>query len=120
MLESPSVPADFAQVWIQAWNSHDLEQILYFYHEDVRFSSPLLAKMNPDSDGVIQGIDGLRSYWGRALNLRPELWFRLMDVLYGVSRLVLQYERFDGQVCVESFRFDADGKVIESHAHERG
>jgi hypothetical protein len=120
MLKQSTPPNDFANEWIRAWNSHDLEQILSLYDEEVKFSSPLLAKINPDTGGVIQGKRGLRSYWGRVLTLRPELWFKLIDALYGVNRLVLQYQRFDGQICAESFVFDTCGKVIESHAHEKG
>ena len=113
-----SMPNDFANAWIQAWNSHDLEKILSFYREDVRFSSPLLAKVSPHTDGVVLGIGGLRSYWGRVLINHPGLWFKLVDVMSGVNRMVVQYQRFDGLMCAESFQFDTGGKVIDSHAHE--
>ena len=33
---------DFAQEWIAAWNSHDLDRILSHYAEDVEVTSPLV------------------------------------------------------------------------------
>jgi ketosteroid isomerase-like protein len=34
---------EFAQVWIHAWNSHDLEDILSHYSEDIEITTPMIA-----------------------------------------------------------------------------
>ena len=40
-------PAVFANHWIKAWNSHDLEAILSHYAEDIVFLSPIAAALIP-------------------------------------------------------------------------
>ncbi len=39
---------DFAQDWIEAWNSHDLDRILAHYDEHVVLVSPIAAKLLND------------------------------------------------------------------------
>ncbi|MBX9448831.1 MAG: nuclear transport factor 2 family protein [Taibaiella sp.] len=34
----------FAQEWVNAWNTGDIEAIMRHYAEDVRFMSPFLLK----------------------------------------------------------------------------
>ena len=58
-------PLIFAQTWIAAWNSHDLEGILAHYAEDIIFASPIAARLV--GTGVIQGKAALRRYWAQAL-----------------------------------------------------
>ena len=106
----------FAVDWIAAWNSHDLDRILSFYRDDVVFSSPVLAKLMPETAGHLQGRTSLRAYWERALVLRPDLNFELIRVMTGVARCVVHYLNDRGRYCAESFVFDDAGRVVESHA----
>ena len=64
-------PLTFAQTWIAAWNSHDLERILAHYAEDIIFASPIAARMV--GTGVIEGKAALRRYWAQALAHYPDL-----------------------------------------------
>jgi hypothetical protein len=106
----------FAEEWIAAWNSHDVDRILWFYRHDVAFSSPVLARLKPETEGHLKGRDGLRAYWTRGLSLKPDLKFQLIRVLSGISRCIVHYQNEDGRFCAESFVFDSLGSVIESHA----
>jgi len=43
----------FSQQWVRAWNAHDVEAVLRHFHEDVVFTSPVAAKLFPETAGVI-------------------------------------------------------------------
>jgi hypothetical protein len=45
----------FADGWVKAWNSHDLEKVLSHFADNVVFTSPVAAQFLDDSDGVIRG-----------------------------------------------------------------
>ncbi len=44
----------FADDWVNAWSSHDLEKILSHFAGNVVFTSPVAAQFLDDSDGVIR------------------------------------------------------------------
>src|SRR6476660_1145573 len=68
-------PREFAEEWVRAWNAHDVEAVLAHFHDDVEFTSPVAARVLPDSDGVVRGKDALRHYWTTALTMLPDLHF---------------------------------------------
>jgi hypothetical protein len=112
---------DFGQAflveWIEAWNQHDLERILSHYTEDFRFSSPVLARVLPDSQGHLVGKVAARQYWSMAFERVPDLHFSPVKLLQGVDSLVIYYQGVGGKFCAEYFVFNAEGLVCESHAH---
>src|SRR5437867_12785339 len=67
--------AGFAHEWVAAWNAHDLERILAHYTEDVELSSPFVAKLTGQSEGVLRGKAALRHYFARGLEAYPTLRF---------------------------------------------
>nr|MDT0524585.1 nuclear transport factor 2 family protein [Streptomyces sp. DSM 41633] len=60
-------PQAFAEEWVNAWNAHDVEAVLAHFHDDVMFSSPVAARVLPETGGVVRGKDALRHYWTTAL-----------------------------------------------------
>lgn len=61
----------FAHDWASSWNSHDLPAVLAHFADDVVFTSPVAARVIPESDGVIRGKAALTAYWAEALQLIP-------------------------------------------------
>src|SRR5262249_44831701 len=57
----------FAHEWIEAWNSHDLDQILSHYADDFVMSSPRIATIAGEPSGVLRGKGPIGAYWKRAL-----------------------------------------------------
>ena len=49
-----SFAREFAQDWVDAWNSHDLERILNHYEDEVLLTSPVAAKLL-NGDGTVRG-----------------------------------------------------------------
>ena len=80
---------EFANHWIQAWNSHDLDTILSHYAQEVVLTSPVAARLLQNPSGTVEGKEALRSYFERGLKAYPQLAFKLLDVMCGLSSVVL-------------------------------
>lgn len=102
----------FAQRWVMAWNSHDLDAIMSHYAPDVLLTSPVAAKLLGSPSGTITGKEALRSYFERGLQAYPDLTFELLDVMWGMSSVVLYYVNHKGTKTGEFMEFDADRKVV--------
>ncbi len=101
----------FADDWIQAWNSHDLEAIMSHYAPEVVLTSPTAAKLLGDSSGTIRGKEAVRSYFARGLEAFPNLTFELLDVMWGISSVVLYCRNQKGTKTGEFMELDANQKV---------
>ena len=101
----------FADDWIRAWNSHDLEAIMSHYAPEVVLTSPTAAKLLGDSSGTIKGKQAVRSYFERGLQAFPNLTFELLDVMWGISSVVLYYLNQKGTKTAEFMELDANLKV---------
>ncbi|EAU54808.1 nuclear transport factor 2 family protein [Mariprofundus ferrooxydans] len=106
----------FAQEWISAWNSHNLEKILSHYDDDFEMSSPAITKLTGEPSGVLRGKKAVGEYWSGALKKFPDLKFKLLHTLIGANSVVLIYEGVLG-LSTEVFHFGPDGKVIKAFAH---
>jgi hypothetical protein len=107
-------PSEFAQQWLTAWNSHDVEAVLAHFSEDVVFRSPAAMQLLADSDGVIRGKAELRRYWTEALAKIPDLRFELLGVYGGVDAIVIHYRNQKGGLVNEVLLF-TDGLVREGY-----
>ena len=106
----------FAQDWINAWNSHDLERILSHYDEDVVLISPVA--LNLRSDGCVRGKQALRAYFERGLKAYPDLRFDFLEVLWGMETVVLVYiNNVRGGKAAEVMQFNPSGKVVHVWAN---
>ena len=108
-------PQRFADAWVLAWNAHDVEAVLGHFSGDVVFTSPVAARVVPESGGVVRGKAALRGYWMTALAQLPDLEFELVDVYRGESTLVINYRNHRGQLVNEVLTFGSDGLVREGH-----
>ena len=108
----------FAGAWLDAWNAHDLDRILALYEPDFEFSSPILAKRLPESQGRLRGVTSARSYWSAAFAPGIDLNFEHVATFAGIGSVVIHYKGLRGRLCAEFFEFSPSGKVSKSHAHE--
>jgi ketosteroid isomerase-like protein len=95
----------FAEEWVAAWNSHDLDRILTHYADDVVFSSPHIVRRLGKTSGEVNGIDELRAYWGSGLVGESDLHFTVEDVRYSVDTIVINYRNQYGHAVAEVLRF---------------
>ena len=107
----------FAEAWVNAWNSHDLEAILEHYADDIVFYSPFIQKINNDPSGRLQGKEALKAYFAKGLQAYPDLHFELYHVLEGVQSVVLYYKSVNNRLSAEMMVLNDAGKVVEVRAH---
>ena len=116
-LECSTVKPDaiaFSELWVGAWNAHDVESVLDHFDENVVFTSPVAAKLLPETAGVIRGKSALRDYWTQALQHIANLRFVVEGVYEGIDTIVINYRNQDGGLVSEVLRFN-DGLVIDGH-----
>ena len=102
----------FADGWVLAWNSHDLDAVMSHYAPEVVLTSPAAAKLLSDPSGIVAGKEGVRCYFERGLEAYPNLTFELLDVMWGVSSVVLYYVNQKGTKTGEFMELDANQKVV--------
>ena len=106
----PTIAQEFAQHWLSAWNSHDLEAILSHYSEDIEMISPYIVLITGEPSGTLRGKKAVGDYWATALAKYPQLHFELRQILIGVQSVVIYYQGIKG-IAAETFVFNHEGKV---------
>lgn len=109
-----------AQKWISAWNSHNLDTILSHYDPNVILTSPVAAKILTEPSGTVEGITALRDYFKRGLEVYPNLRFELLDVLWGLSSIVLYYKNQKSTKTAEFMELGENGKIVRVVANYSG
>ena len=117
---SESQVRQFAGDWLRAWNSHDLDAVLSHYSPEIALTSPVAAQLLNDPSGAVTGKVALRTYFQRGLEAYPNLAFELLDVMWGISSVVLYYKNQNGTTTGEFMELDEDLTVIRVVANYGG
>lgn len=113
----PDFARQFAQDWIDAWNSHDLDRILEHYDDEAVLSSPV-ALQRLGGDGALRGKPALRDYFSRGLEAYPDLRFDLIEALWGTETIVVLYRNnHRGTKTAEVMLLNPAGKVVRVWAN---
>jgi hypothetical protein len=110
------VANEFANHWIESWNSHDLDQILSHYTDDFDMSSPAIVGTMGEPSGKLKGKLRIKEYWSKALAKYPDLRFEKLHVLAGVGSVTIIYNGVLG-LSAEVFHLNDRGKVHAAFAH---
>lgn len=119
-MTAESETKEFASRWVTAWNSHDLNAIMSHYDVNVVLISPVAAKILDHPSGTVEGSAALRNYFKRGLELYPNLHFELLDVMCGLSSVVVCYKNQKGTNTAEFMEFGKSGKIIRVVANYSG
>jgi predicted ester cyclase len=111
LLVTRDAALNLANLWVAAWNAHDLDLIMAHYEDVVELTSPVAARLLGSPDGKVVGKPNLRAYFQRGLEAYPELHFHLEDVLCGMNSVVLYYTNQKGTRTAEFMELSAHGKV---------
>ena len=111
----------FAEEWIEAWNSNNIERILSHYADDFEMHSPFIVERMGEPTGMLKGKEKVRPYWEKGLT-DGKLRFTLEEALAGVSSIAIRYRRQTGHSAVEVLFFGGAGggpdhKIIRGVAH---
>ena len=88
----------FAEEWIKAWNSHDLDRILSHYADDFVMTSPYIAQLAGVASGTLTGQAAVRAYWAAALEKFPGLRFEHVQTLVGAESVTIYYRGVKGMI----------------------
>src|SRR2546426_12834912 len=110
----------FAGEWLRAWNSHDLDAIMSHYAPQIVLTSPVAARLLNDPNGAVTGEFALRNYFKRGLEAYPNLAFELLDVMWGLSSVILYYKNQNVTTTGEFMELDAHLKVTKVVANYSG
>jgi ketosteroid isomerase-like protein len=118
-MRTKSQAEEWAQSWINTWNTRDVEAAMAFYCEDVEYVSPFVARMYDVADGTLRGKALLRGYFEEVLAAYPETQFELFDVFVGVQSVVLFYSSIQGLKAAEAITLDENDCIAKSITHYR-
>ncbi|QEC69287.1 nuclear transport factor 2 family protein [Panacibacter ginsenosidivorans] len=102
---------------IDAFNAHNLEQILDHYADDIEFYSPFIPLLKFNEEGVIRGKPGLRAYFEAGLAAYPELRFTLQQYYTGINTVVISYTSVNGRSAAETFQLNGQGKAVRVYCN---
>ncbi len=90
----PKAPAAIAQEWFDAFNAHDLEQLLALYNDDAQHYSPKLKIREPETNGLIKGKDALRKWWRDSFDRLPSLRYVPTRFIADDVNIFMEYTRY--------------------------
>jgi ketosteroid isomerase-like protein len=82
-----------ALAWFEAFNAHNLDQLLHLYHDDAEHYSPKLKLRHPETKGLIKGKEALRTWWQDAFDHLPTLRYELQSLTANDDRVFMEYRR---------------------------
>ena len=113
---TPSQAQTFAAVWVAAWNRHDVDAVLAHYADDFTMTTPMIQKLLGIPSGTLQGKPAVGDYWRAALRKIPDLKFSIIETTCGVDTVSIYYDAVLGRRAIETFFFNAEGKVCKALA----
>ena len=79
--------------WFDAFNNHNLEQLLALYDDDAEHYSPKLKIYKPETNGLIVGKIALRAWWQDAFDRLPSLNYKVTSLTANGDRVFMEYTR---------------------------
>jgi hypothetical protein len=115
----PKEARRYAENWIEAWNSHDIDRIMDFYAESICHITPKLTMLFGSVSDAIKDKDELRDFFLAALKRSPELHFTLTDVFAGAESIVICFDSTTGIYVAVVLILDEHRKITRYMAHYR-
>jgi len=107
----PQAAATIAHEWLDAFNAHDADRVVEHFADDVTARSPVIARLRPNSGGVLTGKPAVHAYYEEGLRRTPDLHFTLVEVLTGVDQLTILYRNQHATLVAETLTVRDDGLV---------
>jgi len=105
----------FAERWIAAWNSGDIERIMAFYRQDIVFYSPFAVAYPDRPTGEVQGMEALKAYWAWCLRANPDTEFSMpKHIITTDNSICLIYRGAHRLTAIETMIFDVEGMIVRA------
>jgi ketosteroid isomerase-like protein len=109
-----------AHRWFDAFNAHNLEQLLALYDDNAEHFSPKLKIRKPETDGLIKGKNALRDWWQDAFDRLPTLNYKVTSLTANENRVFMEYirkvENEEDMLVAEVLEIK-DGKIVFSRVY---
>lgn len=79
--------------WFDAFNNHNLEQLLSLYDDEAEHFSPKLKIRKPETKGLVTGKQALREWWQGAFDRLPTLHYKVTSLTANSDRIFMEYIR---------------------------
>jgi predicted SnoaL-like aldol condensation-catalyzing enzyme len=90
---SPEKLQSIAFKWFDAFNNHNLEQLVGLYDDEAAHFSPKLKILKPETDGLVTGKEALASWWQDAFDRLPSLHYKVTSLTANADRVFMEYVR---------------------------
>lgn len=117
---TPEKLQSIAFKWFDAFNSHNLEQLLSLYDDDAEHFSPKLKIRKPETHGLVKGKQALRDWWQDAFNRLPTLHYKVTSLTANSDRVFMEYIRtVDGEedMLVAEALVVKENKIVASRVY---
>ncbi len=106
--------------WFDAFNNHNLEQLLSLYDDDAEHYSPKLKIHKPETNGLVVGKQALREWWQDAFDRLPSLNYKVTSLTANGDRVFMEYIRSvsgEENMLVAEVLIVREGKIIASRVY---
>lgn len=79
--------------WFEAFNAKQLDKLLSLYESDAAHYSPKLKIRQPETNGLVIGVDAMRVWWQDAFDNLPTLKYELKSLTANSDRVFMEYVR---------------------------
>lgn len=122
-LQKDMTPNSLQQIafkWFDAFNSHNLDQLLSLYDDYAEHYSPKLKVRRPETNGKVSGKQALSEWWKDAFDRLPTLHYKVTSLTANERHVFMEYLRqVDGEedMMVAEVLEIRDGKIIASRVY---
>jgi limonene-1,2-epoxide hydrolase len=109
-----------AHKWFDAFNNHNLEQLLSLYDEEAEHFSPKLKIKKPETNGLVKGKQALHDWWKGAFDTIPTLHYRVTSLTADANRVFMEYVRTvanEPDMLVAEVLEIKDGRIVFSRVY---
>lgn len=106
--------------WFEAFNQHNLENLLSLYDDYAEHFSPKLKIRKPETEGLIKGKNELRIWWEDAFDRLPTLQYKVTSLTANSDRVFMEYIRQvenEEDMLVAEVLDIKDGKIVFSRVY---
>ena len=117
---TPEILQSIAFKWFDAFNRHNLEQLLSLYDEEAAHFSPKLKIFKPETKGFVSGKQALREWWQDAFDRLPSLHYKVTSLTANGDRVFMEYVRTvagEDDILVAEVLVVRDGRIIASRVY---
>lgn len=82
-----------AYKWFDAFNQHNLEQLLSLYDDNAQHFSPKLKLRKPETNGLVIGKEAMRDWWKDSFERLPTLKYKVTSLTANTDRVFMEYVR---------------------------